>query len=169
MECCSDCMMLGRVLARWNAAGVVRTALHPAIGRRCASTSITWPAIGNVCAVGVTAQQPVVAVQQAAAAFSAIDLTAANAGAYEYQISLAEPGATELHIENGVQGELEESLNIEGLMEQDVIGYYAIKRTFQPSMLRRKRKHGFLRRLKTKSGRRVLKNRLLKGRKFMSV
>ena len=162
-------MMLGRVLARWNAARVVRTALNPAIGRRCASTSIVWPALGNACAEGVAAQQPTVVTQPATAAFSAVDFTAAYAGTYEYQISLAEPGVTELHIENGVQGELEESLNIEGLVEQDAIGYYAIKRTFQPSMLRRKRKHGFLRRLKTKSGRRVLKNRLLKGRKFMSV
>jgi len=39
-----------------------------------------------------------------------------------------------------------------------------IKRTFQPSIIKRKRTHGFLARKKTVGGRRVLKRRLLKGR-----
>jgi len=39
-----------------------------------------------------------------------------------------------------------------------------IKRTFQPSILRKKRKHGFLARLGSVGGRKVLKRRLLKGR-----
>ncbi|MEW6034040.1 MAG: 50S ribosomal protein L34 [Chloroflexota bacterium] len=44
------------------------------------------------------------------------------------------------------------------------------KRTYQPKRLRRRRKHGFLARLATRGGRRVLKLRQLKGRwKLSSV
>ena len=39
-----------------------------------------------------------------------------------------------------------------------------VKRTYQPNWLRRKRKHGFLKRLKTTAGRKVLKKRERKGR-----
>ena len=39
-----------------------------------------------------------------------------------------------------------------------------IKRTFQPSILRKKRKHGFLKRHKSVGGRRVLNRRKHKGR-----
>jgi large subunit ribosomal protein L34 len=39
-----------------------------------------------------------------------------------------------------------------------------IKRTFQPSLLRRKRKHGFLKRIRTKDGRAILNARRRKGR-----
>ncbi|MBI4359466.1 MAG: 50S ribosomal protein L34 [Candidatus Jacksonbacteria bacterium] len=43
------------------------------------------------------------------------------------------------------------------------------KRTFQPSNVRRKRTHGFRKRSKTLTGKKVLKRRRLKGRKRVSI
>lgn len=44
-----------------------------------------------------------------------------------------------------------------------------MKRTFQPKKRQEQKEHGFMKRMKTKSGRKILKARRAKGRKKLTA
>ena len=52
------------------------------------------------------------------------------------------------------------------IKQQEVL---KMKRTFQPKTRQEKKEHGFMKRMKTRAGRNVLKARRAKGRKKLSA
>lgn len=51
----------------------------------------------------------------------------------------------------------------------DQVPLEAVKREYNPSHRKRRRTHGFLRRLRTPGGRRVIKRRRAKGRWYVGI
>jgi large subunit ribosomal protein L34 len=60
--------------------------------------------------------------------------------------------------------------SLEPLVEEgSPVPLECIKRPYQPNVLQRKRKHGFMKRISTVAGQRIINRRRARGRKFISA
>jgi len=77
-------------------------------------------------------------------------------------VALTQSSSAELQLENdAISTNNADVGSLGSLLGESLL---LVKRTFQPSLIRRKRKHGFLKRIRTKDGRKILNARRRKGR-----
>ncbi|GAB9471136.1 hypothetical protein Gpo141_00008360 [Globisporangium polare] len=139
-----------------NALLATRARLAPAVAARAASTLSTSSAFG-----GNFAQSPAIMMMalDRAPAQTVVEPFVNHSLIFETSLDLPMLELPELNQIGGLEcptDNLNEPLQ-------------AIKRTYQPSVLRRKRKHGFRSRRLTISGRKMLTRRFVKGRWRMSM
>ena len=69
-----------------------------------------------------------------------------------------------------MEGMVEEGMEeMEGVMEGDNGVYLVTKRTYQPNVRKKKKVHGFLKRIASAGGQKVINRRVRKGRKHIAV
>jgi large subunit ribosomal protein L34 len=136
---------------------------HAAAGRWFGKPACSaWGgAVAAEPAPGIEPQLPMAAVQALAASPTVVQPSFTQLVADTLRRVLA-PAPAHGEAASASQGEAEGIAEGGAAVADDAIMW--VKRTYQPNFLRRKRKHGFLKRLKTTAGRKVLKKRERKGR-----
>lgn len=133
---------------------------HAATGRWFSSPACSASG-GWVAAPGIQTLLPMAAVQALAASPTVVQQSFTNLVVDTLRRVLA-PASARGEPASASQGEAKGIAEGGAAAAGDAIMW--VKRTYQPNFLRRKRKHGFLKRLKTTAGRKVLKKRERKGR-----